>query len=70
MSANVLTPARVSHRLAATKASTGLWKAMTERVRPTESLSTIEVEGLAPTPSMFDYDPAKAMALTELPDYF
>lgn len=69
MRTTVLTPARVTRRLASTQASGGLWRAMAERVRPTEPLPTIEFACLAPTPSMFDYDPEIAVALTELPEY-
>ncbi|MGI9578171.1 MAG: hypothetical protein ACR2OH_08240 [Microthrixaceae bacterium] len=65
MNASVLTPAKVSHRLAT---STGLWRAMAERVVPAETLPTIEVAEIAPRMSMFDYDPAEAVALTEIPD--
>jgi hypothetical protein len=67
MSADVLTPARVGHRLSAA-ASNGLWRAMTDRVRRAQPLPTVEVSDLSPGQSMFDYDPGRAVALTELPD--
>jgi hypothetical protein len=67
MSADVLGPARVSHRLAAVTTA-GLWRAITDRVRATDSLPTVEVADLGPRQSMFDYDPADAVVLTDLPD--
>ncbi len=68
MSADVLGPARVSHRLAAVTTA-GLWRAITDRVRATDSLPTVEVADLSPRRSMFHYDPDRATALTDLPEF-
>lgn len=67
MGADVLTPARFSHRLAAAT-TTGLRRAMCEQVRRTDSLPTVEVADLSPRRSMFHYDPDRATALTDLPE--
>ena len=73
MIAKVLTPAKASPQIAAQRiaaaATTGLWRAMTDRFRPAGALPTVEVENLAPRRSMFDYDPEHAVELTELPGH-
>ena len=72
MIAKVLTPAKASPQIAAQRiaaaATTGLWRAMTDRFRPAGALPTVEVVNLAPRQSMFDYDPSQAVLLADLPD--
>ena len=68
MGTHLLTSTQANRSVVAGTTS-GLWRAMTHKVRTHDTIPTVEVSDLAPRASMFDYDPAEAEVLLEVPDF-